>query len=244
MIEVPKDPFYTIYVFEEGVTYDKPLCISVATELSSVPYHITTVDFENNDIIKKYKVKERFGCGNFLELNQIFDNVVLTNYNGYYYCIVQEAEEELSFISEGIVCEQNKDFLIYYFASIYKKFFPLIFTVNKSKKEDRSKIDKHTLSEQRLSPYYVCEYNFDTKDNYQNNFMLVQNKVEQLFSEEQEPDDIVIKIIVFQDNNATLNMYVHYDAIKYNRENNLIWINKLTEMINYIYMDKEKGMIF
>lgn len=239
MFETPKYPFYTIYVFEEGVTYGKPLDISVAMELSTVPYHITTVDFENNDIIKKYKVKERFGYGNFLELNKAFDEVILTNYNGYYYCIVQEAEGELSVISEGTVCEQNKDSLIYYFASIYNKFFPLIFTINKGKKEDRSEIDKDTLSEQRSSPYYICEYNFDTKDNYQNNFMLIQDKVEQLFIEEQEPDDIVIKVIVFQDNNATLNMFCHYDAIKYSKKNNLTWINKLTEMINYMYMNKE-----
>lgn len=239
MFEIPKYPFYTIYIFEKGITYDKPLNISVAMELSSVPYHITTVDFENNDIIKKYKVKEFFGYENFLELNQAFDEVILTNYNGYYYCIIQEAEGELSVISEGTVCEQNKDSLICYFASIYNKFFPLTFTINKGKKEDRLEIDKKTLPEQRSSPYYICEYNFDTKDNYQNNFMLIQDKVEQLFIEEQEPDDIVIKIIMFQDNNATLNMFCHYDAIKYSKEHNFTWINKLNEIINYVYADKE-----
>lgn len=32
MVETPKYPFYTIYVFEKGITYDKPLDISVAKE--------------------------------------------------------------------------------------------------------------------------------------------------------------------------------------------------------------------
>ena len=111
---------------------------------------------------------------------------------------------------------------------------PIIVTINKFKKEnwkDWIELDVKMLSKQQSNPYYICEYVFNNTLEFQESSSLITNKIAQLFTACNNPNDYRIEFVVFYNNKAIVTMPCFYKTIMYNIKNNIDWLQRLIDAV-------------